>query len=98
MAYKIIISPRTQKEVENAIDYYSALSDDVPLNFVQSVKETFDSLSINPFFRIRYKNVRALKINKFPYSIYFVINKNEQIVRVLSCFHNKLNPNKRPRY
>jgi toxin ParE1/3/4 len=98
MAYKIIISPRTQKEVENAIDYYSALSDDAPLNFVQSIKDTFDSLSINPFFRIRYKNVRALKIDRFPYSIYFVINKNEQIVRVLSCFHNKLNPNKRPRY
>lgn len=98
MAYKIIVSPRTQKEVENAIDYYSSLSDDAPLNFVQAVKETFDSLSVNPFFRIRYKNVRALKINKFPYSIYFVINKNEQIVRVLSCFHNKLNPNKRPRY
>ncbi len=27
MAYKIIISPRAQKEIENAIDYYALYSE-----------------------------------------------------------------------
>lgn len=98
MAYKIIVSPRAQKEIENAIDYYALYSSDAPKNFILALKETYAILATIPFFRTRYKNVRALKIKKFPHSLYFIINEEKNIVRVLSCFHNKRNPKKRPRY
>lgn len=98
MAYKIIVSPRAQKEIENAIDYYALYSVDAPINFIASLKEAYNTLETNPFFRVRYKNVRALKIKKFPHSLYFIINEDKNIVRVLSCFHNKRNPKKRPRF
>lgn len=97
MVYKIFVSPRAQKELENAIEYYALYSTDAPINFIASLKETYATLETNPFFRIRYKNIRALKITKYPYSIYFVINETQSTIRVLSCFHNKRNPNKRPR-
>ena len=97
MAYKVIISPRAQKEIENAIDYYALYSVDAPVNFISLLTETYGSLESNPFFKVRYKNIRALKIKKFPYSLYFSINENNNTVRILSCFHNKRNPNKRPR-
>lgn len=96
MAYKIIVSPRAQKEIENAIEYYALYSMDAPLNFVASLKEAYVTLANNPFFKVRYKNVRALKIKNFPHSLYFVINEDKNIVRVLSSFHNKRNPIKRP--
>ncbi len=96
MDYKIIISPRAQKEIENAIEYYALYSVDAPVKFIASVKNAFSTLEINPFFRILYKNIRVLKINKFPHSLYFTINEDNKTVRVLSCFHNRLNPNKRP--
>lgn len=98
MAYKIIVSPLTQKEIEAAIDYYSLYSKNAPINFIEALKEAYKTLETNPFFRIRYKNIRALKLKRFPYSLYFIINENKNIVRVLSCFHDKRNPNKRPRY
>jgi len=97
MAYRIIISPLAQKEIENAIDYYALYSHDTPLNFVNTLKQTYAILLLNPFFRVRYKNIRSIKINKFPYSLYFVVNEKQSIIRVLSCFHNKLNPEKRPK-
>ncbi len=96
MAYKISISPRAQKEIENAIEYYALYSNDAPRKFVSALKETYNTLEINPSFRIRYKNIRALKIKDFPYSLFFVVNDTHMTVRVLSCFHNKRNPNKRP--
>jgi len=96
LAYKISISPRAQKEIENAIDYYVLLSVAAPQNFVTALKDTYHTLSINPFFRVRYRNVSALKIEKFPYELYFVINKDQNSVKIVSCFHSKLNPNKRP--
>ncbi len=98
MAYRILISPRAQKEIENAIDYYALYSTDTPLNFITALKEAYDILSTNPFFRIRYKNIRALKIKKFPYALYFSINEDKNTVRIFSCFHNTRNPNKRPKY
>ncbi|HBG41937.1 MAG TPA: type II toxin-antitoxin system RelE/ParE family toxin [Porphyromonadaceae bacterium] len=98
MAYRIIISPRAQKEIENAIDYYALYSTDAPEVFITLLKETYTTLQSNPFFKVCYKDVRSLKIKRFPYSLYFIINENKHTVRVLSCFHNKRNPHKRPRY
>ena len=96
MAYKIIISPRAQKEIENAIDYYALYSNDAPRNFIAVLKETYAILEYSPMFRMRYKNIRALKIKKFPYALYFIVNQTTNTVKVLSCFHNKRNPNRRP--
>lgn len=96
MAYRIIISPRAQQEIENAIDFYALYSAKAPLSFVTALSETYRVLEKNPNYRVRYKNVRAIKIRKFPYSLYFTINQDEKTIRVLSCFHNKRNPDRRP--
>lgn len=96
MTYKVIISPRAQKEIENTIDYYALYSVAAPANFTAILKESYSILETNPFFGVRYKNVRALKLKKFPYSLYFIINADKRTVRVLSGFHNSRNPNKRP--
>lgn len=96
MAYKIIVSPRAQKEIENAIDFYALHSTDAPVNFISVLIDIYSILEINPLFMRRYKNVRVVKIKKFPYSLYFIINEKQNTIRVLSYFHNKRNPDKRP--
>lgn len=93
MAYKVIVSPKVQKEIENAIDYYALYSEDAPASFIAALKEDYIALETNPFFRVRYKNIRAIKTKGLPHSLYFIINDDKNIVRVLSCFHNKRNPN-----
>lgn len=97
MAYNIIVSPAAQKEIENAVEFYVSKSNLAPINFIKAIQDTYETLALNPFFRLRYKNVRALRIKKFPYSLYFVINEDKNIIRILSCFHNRRNPKKRPK-
>lgn len=82
--------------MKNAIDYYALYSANAPENFFTKLKEAYSTLETNPFFEIRYKNVRILKIKKFPHSLYFVLNEDKNTVRILSCFHDKRNPKKRP--
>lgn len=96
MVYKLIVSPRAQKEIEKAIDSYIPNYTDMPNNFVIQLQSIFNTLKTNPFFRIRYKNVRSLKLKKYPYSLYFVINENDATVKILSCLHNKRNPKNQP--
>jgi hypothetical protein len=81
MAYKIIVSPRFQKEIENTIDYYSLYSLNAPINFIANLKEAFIILETNPFIKISYKNIRILQLKKFPHSLYFVINEDKNIVK-----------------
>ena len=61
-------------------------------------REVYNTLKTNPFFRIRYKNVRSLKLKKYQYSLCFVVNENRNSVKIISCFHNNLNPEKQPRF
>lgn len=96
MGYKIIVSPRAQKEIENAIDYYTLNSTNASINFIIILKDAYTTLERNPFFKVRYKNIRALKLKKFPHSLYFNINENQNTIKILSYFHNKQNPDKRP--
>ncbi|QBN19717.1 type II toxin-antitoxin system RelE/ParE family toxin [Flavobacterium nackdongense] len=96
MVYKIIVSPRAQNEIVKAIDFYALHSFDAPNNFILQLQKGYRILAINPFFRVQYKNVRSLNLKNFPYSLYYTIDENQNTVRVLSCFHNKRNPKKRP--
>jgi len=97
MDYRIIISPRAQQEIEDAIDYYAIRSSDAPKDFVSDLNETYAILSVNPHFRICYKNVRIINLNVFPYALFYTINEKEHNLNLLSCFHHKLNPLRRPK-
>lgn len=97
MAYKLIVSVRAQREIENAIDYYSLYSYEAPKKIIEALQDGYDSLSINPLQRIRYKNIRSFTLKVFPHCLYFTFNEKTQTVKVLACFHNKRNPLKRPR-
>jgi toxin ParE1/3/4 len=97
MAYKIFVSPRAQKEIENAINYYLSFSSDAPRLFVEALEEAYQTLQSVPYFRIVYQSIRTFKLRRFPYSLYFVINVKENKVSILSCFHNKRRPKDRPK-
>ncbi|MCB9261654.1 MAG: type II toxin-antitoxin system RelE/ParE family toxin [Flavobacteriales bacterium] len=48
-AFNIIISPRAQKEIENAIDYYCLYSGNAPEKFVVALKEAYQTLQEIPY-------------------------------------------------
>jgi toxin ParE1/3/4 len=97
MVFKVIVSPRAQKEFYKSIDFYALDSNWAPQNFILAVEKAYTILTQNPYHRIRYKNVRAIKLKRFPFLLYFVINEKQQTVKILSCFHTRRNPKKRPR-
>ena len=96
MAYKVLVSPRAQAEIEQVIDYYSQFSSLAPANFIKQLQSAFLLLENNPFLVIRYKNIRSLNLRKFPFTLFFVIDEKEFTIRILACFHNKRSPSRRP--
>jgi toxin ParE1/3/4 len=97
MSYQVITSPRATKEIENALEYYSLYSNETPVNFINALEESYGLLAENPFYRVAYKHIRVLKLKKFPYSLYLKVSEEKQTVRLLACFHNKRDPNTKPK-
>lgn len=97
MDYKIIVSKRAQKEIEDSIEFYVKESSFAPVIFLEKLKSTYDLLKQNPIQRIRYKNVMSIGLEKFPFDLYFVTSEKKKEIKILSCFHQKRNPKKRPR-
>ncbi len=96
MIYKIIVSPRAQNEIENALNYYFDRNRSAANNFISTLNETYKILSLNPHFAISYRNIRTITIKNYPFSIFFVIDEKSLTVRILSCFHTNQDPTKRP--
>jgi len=98
MAFDIIVSPRAQKEIKEAIDYYAENSADAPSIFLDPLIVAYNRLKKNPLLCVRYKTVRAVRIKRFPYLLYFIVSQRFNTVRFLSCFHAMRNPISRPRF
>ncbi len=97
MDYKLIVSKRAQTEILKSIEFYEKESLLAPIWFVQEIEIAYKILIENPNQRIRYKNVQSIRINRFPYDLYFVVIEESKQIRVLSCFHQKRNPSKLPK-
>lgn len=92
MAYELRVHLRAQAEVEMAIEWYAEKSGTAPALFMRSLQSAYDSLKVNPYFQVRYRDVRSVKLRRFPFSLFFKIDEARKRVHVLSCFHNHRNP------
>lgn len=97
MGFKIVVSKKAQVEIENAIEYYSEINSKLALRFYVALKETYAKLEINPYYQIKLKNYRAVPVTKFPFLLFFVIDDDKELIKILSCFHTSRNPKKYPK-
>ncbi len=93
MKYKIQIEPEVKIDIQDAITWYNSQQKGLGRKFYSEVKTTFKHLMTNPYFEIRYDNVRCFPLKKYPYIVYFTINDIDKILIIRSVFHTSRNPN-----
>ncbi|MCD6065995.1 MAG: plasmid stabilization system [Bacteroidetes bacterium] len=65
--------------------------------FYDALVEYIESLSSNPFYQIRYKHLRAITINQFPfYQIIYFVDEKLKTIYVSAVFNCAQDPEKRP--
>jgi toxin ParE1/3/4 len=91
MAYKVVVSPLAQEDLNNASDFYELKRSGLGIRFIEAFEKTSEIILLGPaMFAIRYKNIRALSVVGFPYNIYYFV-LNEQ-VNVIGIIHQKQHP------
>ena len=97
MGYKIRIQPKIFFDVERAYLYYSINSSVVAEKFYEEFNSALDIIKSNPFFQIRYKEYRSVKLKSFPYSIYYEVEESDKVVTCYALVHLAQDSDKYPK-
>ena len=92
MRFDIVLHDSAVEDIRLAIYYYKNISPRLAKKFHTSVKSTFNELRKNPFYEIRYDNVRMRLVKNFPYLLHFVVIESEKIVIIYGVRHAAQDP------
>jgi hypothetical protein len=84
--YQVKIDPEAFIDIQEGIEYYDEQLSGLGEKFENSVDKHIIALGKNPFYQIRFSDVRCFPIKKYPYIILFKVYEAEHLVRVISVF------------
>ena|ERR1035437_5483238 len=90
--FEIILLDEAIADIQKAIDYYKIISPILAKKFHTAINNTFTELKKNPFYQVRYDNVRMRSVKKFPYLLHFVVNEQLNTVEIYGVRHSAQNP------
>ena len=92
MAYSIFISDEAALDIIEAFNWYQAIDMKLSIKFEKEIERSLEQIKNNPNqFQLKYKAVRVLFLNKFPFGIHYI--KNNKKIRIVALFHTSRNPN-----
>jgi hypothetical protein len=87
--FEIKYHPRVEEDIEQAFDSYESKQVGLGSKFFKELNTYIEALSKNPWYAVRYDNIRCLPLKKFPYMIHFRVDekiKQVYIESVLNCY------------
>ena len=85
MVFDINFSDESLLDIKEIRDYYARVSKKILLKFDTELTENIERIALNPnHFQKRYRNIKIVFTNKFPFGIHYIIENNSvYIQRVL---------------
>lgn len=78
------------EDVGEGIDWYNEQKDGLGERFYDAVWESLMLIQKMPYaFPVRFKNLRATSLNKFPYIIYYLTKEDTLTVVIIAVLHTK---------
>lgn len=90
--FNVKIEPEAIQDIQDAIHWYNNQQDGLGGQFYSQVLDRIESLRQNPFYQIRYKNVRCVNLSDFPFMIHFTIEEVSRSIQIKAVFHTSRNP------
>ncbi len=92
MKYQLKFTDEAKQDIKRASIWYNNKRKKLGIEFLSNVEFILPTLQQNPFqFAVVYRNVRKAKVERFPYTILYVM-KGDLII-IFAVFHASRNPN-----
>ena len=90
MTFNLDINKQVYKDLDDAIDYHSETK---AKTILRAFDESMILLEQNPFFSVRYKDIRCLPLGKkIPYMIHFTFDEKGKTVYVHALINTSKDP------
>lgn len=97
MAFKIIISDEAKADLEHSYLYYKTkITKKIADNFFKDFKSSLNTISKNPYFKIWFEDFHGKLMKKYPFLIFYTIDKDAKVIVIARVFHTSQNPEKYP--
>jgi plasmid stabilization system protein ParE len=85
-------SKDAQDDIKKALAYYNAISEKLGVSFIADIEKTSENINKAPQRpKSRYENVKAMKLKKFNYFIYYLVDDVELVIKIFAVLHGKQN-------
>ena len=89
--YQLLISDESRFDILDAFSWYESCRNGLGKDFELCIEAGFELIKREPLLtQIRYRNLRILFIERFPYGIHYLIEGD--IVKVFGVFHTSRDP------
>jgi len=90
--YKIQADPRVKLDLQQAMEFLKSRRKGLDTKFLADYKSSLKTLKTNPFFEVRYDNIRCLPLETFKYMIHFSVDEDNNTVLVNAVISTYLDP------
>ncbi len=91
MINKVKFAEEASAEFRKSVEWYESKANGLGLLFTDEIDSTVERVKLNPdLYPIVVEDIRKIQVNRFPYSLFYKIEKN--ILVVLRVFHNRRKP------
>ena len=91
MDSRIIVKPLAEIDLQEAVKWYVLENEELAETFLLEFRDAVRAVSRSPQgFQKRYKTIRAFAMKRFPYNIYYILDK--ETMYVVAVLHHKRNP------
>ncbi|OFY97247.1 MAG: hypothetical protein A3K10_06295 [Bacteroidetes bacterium RIFCSPLOWO2_12_FULL_31_6] len=93
MGYKLITTPETEKDIDQAVKWYVNTHKQTAKRFIAELRDVQKYIYKNPKkIAVKYNNIHVAFLKKFPYGIHYTFNDN--MITIVALFHTSENPQK----
>ncbi|RAI85984.1 type II toxin-antitoxin system RelE/ParE family toxin [Algoriphagus yeomjeoni] len=93
MNFSFVNRPKVKNDIVKAIGYYSEIDPKLSKQFLYRIREAKNRIAQSPKgFQIKYKEVRTILLNQFPYHIHYMIKSPKGQIVILAIIHTHQNP------
>ena len=94
MIFKPVILAVAKNDIKESAKWYNLKQTVLGLCFSQAVRNEIKLACANPMsFALKYKNIRAITMTKFPFQIYYIVDDAKKQIIIFAVFHTSRNPN-----
>lgn len=93
MTHRVVVRPAAEQDITDAADWYATQAPEQLDRFIDEIDAVVGRIAESPrLFRTVHQNVRRAALRVFPYLVWFILDDEADVVRVLAVTHFRRDP------